>query len=587
MHSGGVSAPAGPVHSKSMTDYYPLIARAIAGLEKNTGEARRALYERARNALVAQLRSLTPPLTESEITRERLALEEAVRKIEAESARRARVEVPRAAAGGAAAAAAPAVVVRPAEAPQVEEPPASEPPEPEPEPDSAPARLPVAAAMPPVADEAPKVEEPPPPTPPSPPEPVRAPTRLRVRERERASQPEEGIKGLRDVVAEAETLGEATAQAARSAREAYSAVPASAPELDRLEPRMEPAGLRTPPRERIREKEKAREKGAPPRDRAATPVREKTVVAEAAARPADELVPPPEPSARGSEQPSRAPEPRPAAARLVAQQPAAPTEAAAGLALSRKGLIAAVVAVLVIVALGVGLYTQRDMVSGLFNGGRNAVQAQRDAGAARPKISDRVGQAAQPNAAPAGSPADAAVAQRVVLYEEDPTDPQGKRFVGSAIWRTETVSPGPGLSPELAVRADLEIPERRITMTMSMRRNTDQALPASHTIEILFNLPTDFPFGGVSNVPGILMKQAEQTRGAPLAGLAVKVTSGFFLVGLSAVDADRQRNIQLLKERSWFDVPIVFNNGRRAILAVEKGNPGERAFNDAFGTWGE
>jgi hypothetical protein len=584
MYSGGASAPAGPGHSKSMTDYYPLIARAVAGLEKNTGEARRALYERARNALVAQLRSLTPPLSESEITRERLALEEAVRKIEAESARRARIEVPRAATGGAAAATAPApaapAVVRPAEAPQVEEPPAAE----AAAPDAAAARLPVAASMPPVADEAPKAEEQPPPPPPPQPEPVRAPTRLRVRERERTPQPEEGIKGLRDVVAEAETLGEATAQAARSAREAYSAVPTSVPELDRLEPRMEPPGLRTPSRDRPREKARDRDT---PRDRtAALPPREKAEAAEAPTRPADSSTPSPEPPARGSEQPSRPPEARPAA-RLVAGQPAAPAEAA-GLALSRKGLIAAVVAVLVIVALGVGIYTQRDMVSGLFNGGRNAVQAQRDAGAARPKISDRVGQVTQPNAAvPAGSQADAAVAQRVVLYEEDPTDPQGKRFVGSAIWRTETVSPGPGLSPELAVRADLEIPERRITMTMSLRRNTDQALPASHTIEILFNLPTDFPFGGVSNVPGILMKQAEQTRGAPLAGLAVKVTSGFFLVGLSAVDADRQRNIQLLKERSWFDVPIVFNNGRRAILAVEKGNPGERAFNDAFSTWGE
>src|ERR1700687_865188 len=80
-----------------MTDYYPLIARAVSGLEKNTGEARRGLYERARTALVAQLRGLTPALTESEITRERLALEEAIRKVEAESARRpARVEaVPR------------------------------------------------------------------------------------------------------------------------------------------------------------------------------------------------------------------------------------------------------------------------------------------------------------------------------------------------------------------------------------------------------------------------------------------------------------------------------------------------------------
>jgi hypothetical protein len=39
-----------------MADYYPLIAEALAGLEKSTGEARRALYDRARSALVARLR---------------------------------------------------------------------------------------------------------------------------------------------------------------------------------------------------------------------------------------------------------------------------------------------------------------------------------------------------------------------------------------------------------------------------------------------------------------------------------------------------------------------------------------------------
>src|SRR5258706_13782078 len=70
-----------------MADYYPLIARAVAGLEKSTGEARRALYERARTALVTQLRGVTPALSESDITRERLALEESVRKVEAEAAR--------------------------------------------------------------------------------------------------------------------------------------------------------------------------------------------------------------------------------------------------------------------------------------------------------------------------------------------------------------------------------------------------------------------------------------------------------------------------------------------------------------------
>jgi hypothetical protein len=155
------------------------------------------------------------------------------------------------------------------------------------------------------------------------------------------------------------------------------------------------------------------------------------------------------------------------------------------------------------------------------------------------------------------------------------------------IWRTEPIKASGPQKADIAVRADIEIPDRKFKMTMSFRRNTDTSLPASHTAELTFILPADFAGGGVSNVPGILMKSNEQARGTPLAGLAVKVTDGFFLVGLSNVDADRARNLQLLKERSWFDVPLVYVNQRRAIIAIEKGPPGERAFNDAFATWGE
>jgi hypothetical protein len=233
-----------------------------------------------------------------------------------------------------------------------------------------------------------------------------------------------------------------------------------------------------------------------------------------------------------------------------------------------------------------------------------AAPAQREAAVpTRGKNTDRVGgpnqpqpqqqqqqqqpqqQAGQPPRAGTASTPAAPVAQRVVLYEDEPDNPQGKQYVGSAIWRTEMVSPGPGLAPEMAVRADVEIPDRKITMTWSLRRNTDQNLPASHTIEIMFNLPADFPHGGIANVPGIMMKQAEATRGVALAGLAVKVTNGYFLIGLSAVETDLQRNIQLLKERAWFDIPVLYNDNRRAILALEKGNPGERAFAEAFSTW--
>jgi hypothetical protein len=519
-----------------MADYYPLVAKAVAGLEKNTGEGRRALYERARTALVAQLRGMNdPPLTEAEITRERLALEEAIRKVEAEAARRGRSDAPR------------PEPAKPADAPRD-----LDPPKPARDAGAAPAGTPPAE---------------------------RPGTQPRNRSGgERRSVTDEGLKGFRDVIAEAEALGDATAQGAKTAREAFAATPPSGPAVERLEPRVEPEGLRTPAR--------------PPRP--AEPPR------------AEPRVPPPripeprvtEPDAPPWAGDAPAPHERPIETRTSAQRQTPLRQPSADdidelPKRSRVGLVAAILTVLIILGLGAAAFWQRDRIAALVNVVRGpAKQAQKDSEPSRPKIPDRVGQPAsgqdpaQPSGAPSSAPV-AAVAQRVVLYEEDPADPQGKRYIGSAIWRTETINPGPGAAPDLAVRADLEIPERRITMTFSLRRNSDQALPASHTIEITFNLPADFPFGGIANVPGILMKQAEQTRGAPLAGLAVKVTSGFFLVGLSAVEADMQRNLQLLKERSWFDVPIVYNNGRRAILALEKGTPGERAFEEAFKAWGQ
>jgi hypothetical protein len=585
-----------------MTDYYPLIARAVAGLDKNSGDQRRALYERARTALVAQLRGLDPPLTESEITRERLALEESIRKVEAEAARKARFDRPRMD---------PVPTARPLDIFRREEtqpslipqaPPAAPPPAPagrEPpqvlrEPPAN--RTPPPGREPPLAGRDPLPGWPPANVPPEPrrpfPDPppdageprraeaasaggagARAPARNRGRERP-PPLTDEGLKGFRDVVAEAETLGEATAQAARAAREAYAAVPADDPELDRMEPRVEPMGLRPPMREEppLREGPSLREG---PAGRAAEPT----------ARMPEERAP-----VRPAEAPRAADAPRPAPRPMAVRHVSVLGEERPRR--SSAALIAALFAVLVIVSIAAAMFWWREPIKSWFAAVRLPMQGQTDANPTRPKIPDRVGQpgqAEQPaGKAPVGKDAQvAAVAQRVVLYEEDPADAQGKRFVGSAIWRTETVSPGAGQAPELAIRADFEIPERGLTATMSIRRNTDQALPASHTIELMFNVPADFPFGGISNVPIILMKQAEQARGAPLAGLVVKVTPTFFLVGLSSGEAEVQRNIALLKERPWFDIPVVYANGRRAILAVEKGTPGERAFADAFAAWGQ
>ncbi|MFY9897913.1 MAG: hypothetical protein WAK67_08980, partial [Xanthobacteraceae bacterium] len=258
---------------------------------------------------------------------------------------------------------------------------------------------------------------------------------------------------------------------------------------------------------------------------------------------------------------------------------------------SYRGLAQLVTALIILLGVCTVVYWQWSNINSLYQfvshmRSRQSQTAQQPAG--EPKFAGRVPQdqtRPQPPAAAPNAQSGPAIAQRVVLYEEDPGNPQGKQYIGSAMWRTETVSPGSGLAPELQIRADVTIPERNMTVTWSLRRNTDQALPASHTIEIMFNLPPDFPGGGVANVPGVLMKESEQARGVPLAGLAVKVTNGFFLIGLSAVDADVQRNLQLLKDRPWFDVPVVYNNGGRAILALEKGPSGDRAFADAFAAW--
>ncbi|WP_201863036.1 histidine kinase [Microvirga soli] len=67
-----------------MADYYPLIARAVEGLPEQNPDQRHAVYERARTALIAQLRSLDPPLSEAEILQESRSLNDAINRVEAD-----------------------------------------------------------------------------------------------------------------------------------------------------------------------------------------------------------------------------------------------------------------------------------------------------------------------------------------------------------------------------------------------------------------------------------------------------------------------------------------------------------------------
>jgi hypothetical protein len=189
-------------------------------------------------------------------------------------------------------------------------------------------------------------------------------------------------------------------------------------------------------------------------------------------------------------------------------------------------------------------------------------------------------------AAPSPDAAPAAVApQRAVLLEENFADPAGSnRVAGSVVWRTEPAPPSAGQTGGSVLKADIEIPERNMTVALSLRRNMDGTLPASHLIEINFSSPAGaVSGGGIATMSGLQMaQQVEQIAGSPLVGRAATVTAGSFLVGLSSDDAAMQRNLKLLKERPVFDVLIVYANGTRAILAMEKGTTGEHAFDIAL-----
>jgi len=172
---------------------------------------------------------------------------------------------------------------------------------------------------------------------------------------------------------------------------------------------------------------------------------------------------------------------------------------------------------------------------------------------------------------------------RAALYNEEPGNPMGKRHAGSVCWRLDLVKAA-GQADKLVVHADVEIPDLGMRMEMDFSHNASRPA-ASHHVSITFEHPADIAGDEVVYVPGILLKSSEQGKGAPFAGLGTTVARGSFLVALSGAEVDRSRNLQLLKERSWFDIPLGYANKRRGILAVEKGYRGEQIFREAMAQW--
>jgi len=532
-----------------MTDYYPLLAKAVAGLPDSTAEARHAIYERARGALFGQLRNLDPPGPEEAIEREAQALEVAVARLETEIASRSGpgsgapvAELDLAGLGPTAGS--------PAGPSPADEPSAAPLPEPSP-PDPRPLGPAPSAPV-----SIPAVQTPPP---------------LKVR---RDPRPPGMNPGARP-------------DGAPRAGPAPTARTAAKPPAAQDEPQAPAVGTASPGQ--TASPGRAFDAFAP------TPaVRE----ARALEAPAVEASAPeaPNPSPESSQPAART--------RLEAQHPFAPRPVQDAGPAKRLMVVAGIVG-LVVALVAIAAYKLRDRPEDLVRPQPPSPSIQGEAGAGG-KIVDRIGpgtatpgsastlagvpsstadrnDAAKSGSAPANPPIP--VARRAALLVEAPEEKSKvKTFLGTVVWRVDNVSNGPDEPLSSAVRAEIDIPEEKLQVAMTIQKNFDGTLPASHTLKLMFAVPQDSPVSNIKQISVLQMRREDSATGESLKGITVPVMENSFLIGLARGDAEVS-NLDLLRSREWLDVPMVLANGHIAKLTFEKGPSGQRALDDAMASW--
>jgi hypothetical protein len=215
------------------------------------------------------------------------------------------------------------------------------------------------------------------------------------------------------------------------------------------------------------------------------------------------------------------------------------------------------------------------------NGNANAAPAQTPPAVPVPNA------ATPPASAPSASPADAPAlaGQKMFLYEERIGQTAPTAIDGTVSWSLQREAGANGRQ-EPVVQGRINVPGRGLTALMTFKRNTDPSLPASHLIEIVFAVPPDFEGGAIESVQRIAMKSSEQDRGNALIAVPAKITDDFHMIALNDFPDARTTNLELMRSRNWIDIPIAYRNGRRALLTLQKGPDGERAFNEAIREWG-
>jgi hypothetical protein len=131
------------------------------------------------------------------------------------------------------------------------------------------------------------------------------------------------------------------------------------------------------------------------------------------------------------------------------------------------------------------------------------------------------------------------------------------------------------------------IPARNLGVDITIRKNSDPSLPASHLMEVDFKVSDTFIGGNISTLPGVLLKDEELVPGTALVGASARVVGNSFLFALSATPADAATNTDLLENRRWMDLAVVYGTGRNAIITLEKDETAQALFEKVFATWAE
>jgi hypothetical protein len=261
--------------------------------------------------------------------------------------------------------------------------------------------------------------------------------------------------------------------------------------------------------------------------------------------------------------------------------------------LRRFAILAGALAAVVVLVAGAA-WKLRDRPEDLAKLAPSSQRADQKAGG---KIEQRVGavapapQPASPQAAaPPVSPAPPAPAQsvpiayRAALLIQAPSEPGGvKTYVGAVIWRRDSVNSGPNQQLTPVIHADIDVPDAGLKASVTIEKNDDATLSASHTISIRFDPAANSIIGKIRAINVPEMRRDDAPRGAPLQGIEVDVAPNLFLVGLYS--ASSTQNVEMIRNMAWFDIPMSLADGRIAKLTFEKGAVGTQIIDDVFTGW--